>query len=258
MYRKRLLLFFTSIAIILIFIPFLNIKKGINYEVNKNQINFFNKISQFYERHVYYKDLVNQITNNTDSDKDKILALTLWIYTNINKLESDDNIIDYHPKTIIERKLGAPDQFNDLLSIFFVYAGFESFYRNIFFTDIISHPLTFIKIKEIWTCIDPYNGLYFLDSDKNFSNLNNLKKYKSNLYYIKNKRIINEKNLPLIYKKKMTSVNELMNFYSHIFKNLPEKKEIEEKNKFLRGGRSYFQDPKNRIQYEILNLFQIL
>ena len=56
----------------------------------------------------------------------------------------------------------------------------------------------------------------------------------------------------------MINVNELTNFYSHILKNIPEKKEIEEKNKFIRGGRSYFQDPKNRIQYEILNLFQIL
>ena len=247
------------IITILIAIIFFNIdsttKKGVDYSINEENINLYVKINDFYKRHKIYLALNKKIFDeNTISDN--FLILSRWIYKNIDKLEKNDQIIDDHPSSILLRKKGANDQFNDILSILLVYSGYEAFYKNLEYFNS-SYPLTFVKIDDYWTVIDPYNGFYFLNSEKKFASINDFKK---NNYIIKklNNDYTFKSNEKIFFFGNNVKISEVNKQINSIFNKFDPQKEIYKKHKYLRGGRSYFQDPFNRVHYILLKFFRLI
>ena len=102
-------------------------KIGINHEIFEYQIPIYLKILDFYDRHYNYKYLVKKINENLVNEQDIVLSTTKWIKNNIQKIPVDVDIVDNHPLTIIERRLGTIDQFSDLLSVILVYSDIDSF-----------------------------------------------------------------------------------------------------------------------------------
>lgn len=248
------------VFIVLITIIFLNIetytKKSINYEVTENKISLYNKIHNFIIRN---NEIRNKLKNiyilsdenlKTTDDKQKILIINKWVFLNISKLESKEKIIDSHPTLIFKRSKGASDQFNDLSSIFLVYSNVDSFFKNIKFANTY-YPYTFAKVNNYWTIIDPYNGLYFT-TDNRLSSIKNIqeKKFKINA--------INKNNDSFIFYNKLINEKEMEKIINLMFKNFDIKKEIHDKHKYLRGGRSYLQDPYNRLIYEFMKFFRLI
>ena len=172
---KKKALYFFIISITVVLLIFLNSKgkryTGINYSVFDEKISNFQKINDLFERDQNYKELIKKINDNEINEKKKITNISKWVYQNIRKInyDIDDDIIDSHPWTIVERRMGVADQFSDILSVLYVYDEIDSF----FISELNSkkHPLTFFKYNNKWSLIDPYYGVYFLNDEDEFCKL---------------------------------------------------------------------------------------
>ena len=226
---------------------------GINYKLTEYKIPIYLKIFDFYHRHYNYKFLVKTINNNINIEEDIVLNTAKWINDNIKKIPKDVDVVDNHPLTIIERRLGTDDQFSDLLSVLLVYSGIDSFYISKF--NNRWHPLTFFKINDYWTIIDPYYGIFFTNNEQLFTTIENLKNEEWNISDLEFKNIDNT-NFKKIFGKKFNNYSEIKNYYIEIFNYLPSNKKIENTNLFEWGSRSYKQKPYGRIKYEIYKMLK--
>ena len=259
---KAKLLILSSIVIFFILIAQVDTERkiSINYEVWVYKIPVYLKLLDFMNRHYNYKHLADNINNKNSTDKDKIINTTNWVISNIKKinLNQDIDIVDHHPLTIVERRLGIDEQFSDILSVLLVYSNIDSFFTLIKLDNVDDYyPLTFFKIYDYWSIVDPQNGIFFLDEKNNFINIDNLKKQKFNLVE-KNLRIINHDNFLEYFDSNYKDFNEIKFFYNQLIVNLPTSNQINSVNKFYRGGRSYTQDPLGRINYELLKIYNNL
>ena len=245
----------------LISISILNIetytKKGINYVVGQEKIKLGSKIYQFLERDQLYKKLLDKIfldkvkIINQNKKINKILVINDWLLENIEKIKKEDTIVDFHPTTILERSKGTSDQFNDIYSILLVYENYDSFFIN-FDHNKNSYAFTFVKINNEWSIIDPYNGLYFINN-YSLASINDIKKNNFKILSLKN----TNQEIFKFYDEEV-SQNDLKLKIQEIFMNFDLNKLITSKSKFKRGGRSYLQDPVNRIKYELLEKLNLI
>lgn len=259
---KVKLLILSSLVIFFVLIMRVETERriSINYEVSEYKIPIYLKLLDFMNRHYNYKHLAKNINNKNSTDKDKIINSTNWVIANIEKINLNQNIdiVDHHPITIVERRLGIDEQFSDILSVLLVYSNIDSFFKIIKLDNVDSYyPLTFFKIYNYWSIVDPQNGIFFLDENNNFINIDNLKKQKFNLVD-KNLKIINHDNFLEYFDNNFKDFNEIKFFYNQLFVNIPSTNQINSINKFYRGGRSYTQDPLGRINYELLKMYNKL
>ena len=237
-------------------IIFLNSKgtrfTGINYLIIKEEISNFKKITDFYERHNNYKRLVKKINNN-DKKKDKqILDITNWVYRNIKKISTGNDIIDSHPWTIVERKKGAEDQISDILSVLLVYSDIDSFYKAKL--NGKKGLFTFFKHNNSWSVIDPYYGIYFLNNKNQFCNLNEHKYKKCIIYHLEFGKVTNNKLNEIFFNRNFEDLIQLNDYYNYLLQDLPESEKIDNMNIYYRGGRSYTQKPFHRFIYQVQKL----
>ena len=235
-----------------------NTKKGINYVVNEQRITVGNKIYDFFKRHYFYKKLIDdiflekKIFLHQQNKINNILLINNWLLENIKPITEGETIIDFHPITIIKRAKATSDQFNDLYSILLVYNKHESFYKFISYNNV-SYPFTFVKIDNFWTIIDPYNGFYFVN-ENNLASINDIKNNNFEIFSLHK----NNDNSKYIFFDTLVNEDILKNKINKIFINFNTKDAIISKHKYKRGGRSYLQDPINRLKYEILKILNII
>lgn len=253
------IIFYLFIFIFIAVILFLNSKSsrytGINYKIYEENITNFNKIDDFYKRHRNYKILVKEILDNSQKEN-VIISLSEWLYLNVNKSGPDDDIIDSHPWTVIERRIGVQDQFSDILSVLLVYKNIDSFY--IFKIGELEHPLTFFKYNKKWSIIDPYYGIYFLNANNEFCSLQEHKSRKCKIYHLIYPKIAKNNLNDIFPDKYFLNIDRLNNYYYKLTKNAPTEKEIEKKNIYLRGGRSYIQKPLHRLLYQFQKVINLI
>ena len=255
--KKNIFYFF--IFVVLSIVLYLNLKStrytGVNYSVSGKQITNLTKIKDFYERHNNYKILVKEITNNSVQDNE-ILKISKWVYFNIKKSKEGEDIIDSHPWTVVERKIGTKDQFSDILSVLFVYKDIDSFY--IFNHGKYKHPLTYFKSNESLSIIDPYYGIYFLNEDNKFCSIQEYKSKKCLIFHLKYKNNIQKEIDLIFYDKNFNNINDIKNYYDALIENSPTLEDIKKKNIYQRGGRSYIQKPFHRLFYQIQKILKII
>ena len=242
-------LYILSFLIIIFSIIFLNNKShryiGIDYVVEGVEISNFRKLSEFYERHLNYKKLVKEITQDSKNDKQKIMDISSWVYSNIAKISDKDTVIDNHPWTIVERKIGKSDQFSDILSVLLVYDNINSFFITRF--KKITHPITFFKYKNKWSIIDPYYGVYFSNNQNFFSTIEDIKNGSFILQHLTLGKITTQNLDKIFFDKNFKNIKELNNYFHNLLLEIPNSKNIDNTNKYERGGRSYIQKPIHRI-----------
>jgi hypothetical protein len=258
-HMKKKKLYITFFLIIFFSIIFLSSKSyryvGINGSINKIEISNFKKISEFYKRHLNYKELVKKIIYNSKNENEEIIDLTTWVYKNIKKISKKDDIIDIHPWTIVERKLGLPDQFSDILSVLLVHNNIDSFFIRKF-TDII-HPITFFKYDNQWSIIDPYYGIYFFNDKNSFATIEENKNGSLNMQHLTLGKVTTKNLDTIFFDKNFKNIKELNDYFNNLFLEIPSSKIINEKNKYKRGGRSYIQKPIHRILEQLRRFFNI-
>jgi len=252
---KLKLFFFLFLLIIIIILANQKTTRymGINYKVYEYQIPIYLKILDFYDRHYNYKFLVNKINRKLDNDEDIVINISKWIKKNIKKIPKGVDIIDNHPLTIVERRLGTDDQFSDILSVLLVYSNIDSFFISEF--NQIWHPLTFFKINKIWSVIDPYYGIIFINNKNSIASIKDLKDGNWEISNLKFEKI-NNSNFNLVFEKKFENFDEVKKHYNKIFFTIKSETEINNTNVYFRGGRSYMQKPLSRLKYEIYNLIK--
>lgn len=253
----RKIIYISIFLLILILLLFILNKEttrniGINYNVIEYKIPVYLKINDFFNRHYNYKYLVKKINQGDNDTNDIIINTTKWVNKNIQKIPKGVDIVDHHPLTIVQRRLGVQSQFNDILSVFFIYLNFDSFFiKN--FGDIY-HPLTLFKVNNYWSVIDPYYGIYFVNQNKTFASIEDLKKTKWQVVDLNSKKLSNLK-ITDIFFDKFQNYDEVKMYYQKIFSYIDNSDDIDKTNIFSRGGRSYVQKPLNRLKYEIYTLF---
>ena len=254
-------LYFFIIFLTLILIIFLNSKgiryTGINYNVFGEKISNFQKINDLFERDQNYRELVKKINDNENNKKKQAINISRWVYLNIRKIKYDvnDDIIDSHPWTIVERRMGVEDQFSDILSVLFVYSNIDSF----FISELNSkkHPLTFFKYNDKWSLIDPYYGVYFLNNEDEFCKLNEHKLKKCFIYHLKFGKISENLLNTIFFNKNFENLKELQNYYFFLIEDIPSSNEIDKINIYERGGRSHIQKPIHRLVYQFQGFFNL-
>ena len=256
MKKKKLIYLFLAIFIItMFFIANQNTTRtiGINYEVSKYQIPVYLKILDFYDRHYTYKHFVKNLNKNTEDKNEIVINTSNWIYDNIKKIPKGVDVIDNHPLTIIERRLGADDQFSDLLSVLLVYSNIESFFISKFNENW--HPITFFKIDDNWSIIDPYNGIFFTNNNKLFASIKDIKNNKWELLNLKFEKI-DKLNFKDTFGNKFDDYDNIHKYYDNIIDYIPSEEDINNTHIFHRGGRSNTQNPLGRLRYEIYNIMK--
>ena len=226
---------------------------GINYNIESYKVSNFQKIRDFYKRHLNYKKLAKEINKNANNKNEKVINISLWVYKNIKKISQNQNqdIIDLHPWTIVERRLGTQDQFSDILSVLLIYSNIDSFFNNKF--ENIIHPITFFKYKNYWSIIDPYYGIYFVNNEKKICSLKEIKSNNRTMYHLTLGEVTLENYNKIFFNKKFSSLKELNLYYNNLLNYFPNKKNIDDINLYERGtgSRSYIQKPIHRIIFQL-------
>ena len=132
-----------------------------------------------------------------------------------------------------------------------MYADIDSFFISNFDTDW--HPLTFFKVDNHWSIIDPYYGVYFTNNERLFASIKDIKNKKWQISNLESDNIDKLK-FKEIFGNKFNDYDEVITHYDKIFSYLPSSYDIDNTNVFSRGGRSYNQNPLGRIRYEIYNI----
>jgi len=212
---------------------------GINGQVTEYKIPLYLKVLNFYNRHFNYQHLAKQITSNAANEREVALNTALWVVQNIKKVPAGVEVVDNHPWTIVERRLGGSDQFSDILSVLLVYAGIDAFFRNIETAPQPGsgrYPLTFFQIDSTWSVIDPYQGFYFVNEAGAFASLADLKKGSWKAVGIAHQAVFKA---------------SLGTFYAGLFAQLPSREEIDDTHIYERGGRANTQSPIHRVLFQL-------
>ena len=221
---------------------------GIDYVVTEYEIPLYLKLYNFYGRHLNYKFIVNEIAKNSDSDLDKVLDISKWLNNNIQKIPKGVEVIDSHPLTIVDRRLGTKDQFSDLLSVMLVYAGIDSFHS----VDD-KNALTFFMLNGSWSIIDPYYGVVFLNRKGKMASIQELKDEDWELFTFE-LQPIDVKNFISIFYNHFDDFKQVKEYYMKHFFLIPTQEMINMTNTFEWGGRSYIQSPLGRLKFGFWSL----
>ena len=230
---------------------------GVNYRVTEYKIPLYLKLFNFYGRHLNYSFVVDRITQNSKNDIEKVLDISKWMQSNIRKIPKGVDVVDSHPLTIIDRRLGTEDQFSDLLSVLLVYAGVDAFMW--FHEDNYKDAVTIFKVNGKWSVIDPYYGIVFLNNDNrhaSITELQNLDLNKGLFMHSLNYERIKSDNIRLIFGNKFSDKDGVIRYYKSMFDNLPTKNKIINSSVYELGGRSYTQSPLSRLKFIMINYLE--
>jgi len=232
---------------------------GVNHHVTEYEIPLYLKLYNFYGRHLNYTYLVSEITKNSNNDHGKVIDISKWVNNNIKKLPENVDVVDNHPLTIVERRLGKKEQFSDLLTVMLVYADIDSFFW--FDEDGRSKILTFFKTNGYWSIIDPYYGVIFINDKGKFSSIYELKSGSWQMFTLDLKEI-NPHNIKNIFNpnsnNEFGNISSIKKYYSQQINKIPTRAIIDQTNIFDLGGRSYIQNPSGRVKYIIQNKIDAL
>ena len=252
-------IYYLSIFFIIILLILLVSKSsrftGINYNIKEEKISNFKKIKDFYIRHKNYEELVKYITIDANDEKIIIQKISLWIYENINEVSDDENIVDSHPWTIIERKLAVDEQYSDILSVLFVHKNIDSFFCSKL--ENLEYPITFFRYKNYWSIIDPKYGIFFLNEDEDFSSLDENKKTNWIMHHLVEGRVDSKNFKKIFVNSNFNTYIQMKIFYKILISKLPSNQIINQTSIYNRciGNRSYIQKPIHRFVYQLRNLF---
>jgi len=256
MKKKSYLLIFLVVLLSIIFLGSKSYRYvGVNYAVDYTEITNLQKIYEFYKRHINYRKLVKKITHNSENKKEEILNISTWVYKNIKKVSKSDIVVDNHPWTIVERKLGAPDQFSDILSVLLVHNDIDSFFIREFTMNV--HPITFFKHDSEWSIVDPYYGVYFTNNKNSFSTIKEIKDGSLNITHLTLGKVNIENLDKIFFNKDFKNINELDNYFNNLISKIPSSNTIENTSIYKRGGRSYIQKPMHRIFAQLKRILNI-
>ena len=234
--KKRYLIPTIVILLFLCSIALLNKKvtilQGVHGKVSRITLPLYLKVLNFYDSHLNYKWLANQITGHLDTKEDKILRLFHWTYETIKPQPESLPVMDSHVWDVYIRGYGNSANFHDLFSTLCNYIGADAFFTTLDSKDTDSNlDLSFVRIKRGWVMFDPYNGIYFRNNTGDLTTIEEM----------------NEQGWHIV-KLAQTDISEA--YYKKYFENLPNIEKIG--SRLLRANT---QSPINRLRFQLHRWF---
>jgi len=172
--RKRHIVLYTAIILIVAITLLLNM--GVTtkqclydhdyFQCRNIKIPLYLKLLNFFDRHYNLKYLAKRILTDIDDEEERVIKLFEWTYENIKKRPEILAVVDDHIWYTIIRGYGVNDQFSDIFSTLCNYSGIEAFFGTIHSKEGDKQiQLSFAKVGNKWILFDPYNGVYFKDSN---------------------------------------------------------------------------------------------
>jgi len=223
-------------------------KIAINYDKFEYKIPVYLGVFDLFNRHFNYKYLVKQINVNQNNKENIILNTAKWVNQNIQKIPEGVDLVDSDPLTIVKRRLGEQYQFSDILCVFLIYLNIDVY----FFNSI--DPLTIFKVNNVWSVLDPYYGVYFINENENFASIEELKTSKWEIVNLDSQKI-NLLDIQDTFFQNFQNYDQVKEHYQKVFNDIKSSKQLDEMNIFDRGGRAYIQNPFNRVRYEVHKIF---
>jgi len=201
---------------------------GINYKVYTVKIPLYLKVLDFFDRHYNYKWLTGRVGGDIKGEEEKALKILDWTFNHIKKQPESLPVMDDHTWNIIIQGYGVHDSFNIVYATFCNYAGLDAFVWRV--------PrdkkgggscITLIKVNDEWSVVDPHNGIYFRNKNRELASIEDMKNGNWQLVQIAD------------------AVNSRID-YEILLKSLPTKIEFD-------LNTANIQSPWNRLRFQIRN-----
>ncbi len=139
----------------------------INYKCHTVRLPLYLKALDFFDRHYNFKQLSGEIVKDTKNKEGRALKLLEWTSRNISRPPKELPIIDDHIWYTIVRGYAADDQFQDIFATLCNYAGLDAFFCWVVPADNSRRrPFSFVKFSRGWSVFDAYNGVYFINKNR--------------------------------------------------------------------------------------------
>lgn len=177
----KVFLLICCITVVFISVSNINVssRKGVDSQLYTIRMPLYLKVLDFLDRHFNYQLLVNSIITDKQSDEARVLSVFEWTHNNIKKMPEGLPVVDDHVWHIIIRGYGQSDQSCDVFTTLCNYAGIKAFYLLLNLPDSKKRvPLAFVLLSRKWYVFDPYNGVYFINSEGDLVDLEFMKSKK--------------------------------------------------------------------------------
>lgn len=201
---------------------------GINYKVYTVKIPLYLKVLNFFDRHYNYKWLTGRIIGDIKGEEEKALKILDWTFNHMKKQPEGLPVMDDHTWNIIIQGYGVHDSFGIVYATLCNYAGLDAFKTYLHDKKGSRRSITLVKINDEWSVIDPYNGIYFRNKNRDLASIKDIKNGNWRLVQIAD------------------TINSRMD-YEIFFKSLPAKMEFD-------LNTANIQSPWNRLRFQIKNL----
>lgn len=149
---------------------------GINGVVSQETIPLYLKGLRFLLRDIEMRKLSHDIIKGKQEKTEKLLSIFQWTTEHIHHAVPGLPVIDDHPWSIVVRGYGQGDQVNDIFSLICSYAGMEAYYRLFHIQENTKYALSLVYLDSDWTVFDVWRKTYFVNRDKNFATLDQIKR----------------------------------------------------------------------------------
>ncbi len=152
-------------------------KQGINYKFHAIKIPLYLKLHNFFDRHMNYGWMVNQIVNNKMTDQQKAEAIYDWTTRCILRQPSQLPIVDDHVWNIIVRGYGVDEQMADVFATLSNYAGLKSFFmtcEGVKGSSPGNVVLAAVYFDGAWHLCDLYHQTVFLNKQNKWASISEL------------------------------------------------------------------------------------
>ena len=153
-----------------------SIKQGKNGIALEKRMPLYVKLLDFWIRSYHYKLLYEEITRDSKTDKEKLLALFEWTSLNIRHVPNELPVVDDHVDNIIIRGYGTDDQSADVFTTLAVLAGFKGgIYLTKIYPEKVVHALSIINFNGEFVLFDTYTGFIFHNKNGEMATLDEIR-----------------------------------------------------------------------------------
>ena len=99
---------------------------SVNYQRYRASISLYEKLTNFYSRHLQTRRLVRAVTSGVTGDDEKLLTIFSWVQEHVRPTPPGFPVVDDHVWNIFVRGYGAEDQRTEAFTILASYAGFPA------------------------------------------------------------------------------------------------------------------------------------
>jgi len=126
----------------------------------------------------FFVNIVNNVTDQNMTDRQKVIALMLWTHDNVKHLSSDMPTYNLPAKEIVQRGYGWCWQSSQVFITLCQYTGYDARQITIFHTnDLWTHSVAEVYYNDSWHLFDPDHGVFYSFDDGTVASASDLREH---------------------------------------------------------------------------------